>query len=164
MKEFLALVVALALLAAGWCLGSAHVNGEIVKLEVAHKAAIDEATRAKNAAEERTDEANKAATGAIESAQLTFEETRKNEKALDDRRIADLATDNSRLRVSTRRTNAGSCGALPAAAGAAAGGDGQADETLAPTVAARLAQRYADYNEVVDQLNLCQSILIIDRQ
>jgi hypothetical protein len=163
-KEFLALVVAIALLAAGWCLGSAHVNGEMTKLSVAHKAAIDEATRAKDAADARADEANKAATGAIESATLYFTEERKNDKALDDRRIADLTADVVRLRVSTRRTNTGGCSALPAAAASAGGGDGEADETLAPAVAARLARRYADYNEVVDQLSLCQAVITIDRK
>lgn len=153
-----------ALLAAGSAgFGLAHTlaAADIAQLNEAHTQALNTALAAQLAAETRAQALETAGRTATTEAVTKYDEGRKNDKAKDDRTIADLRADVKRLRVST--TSHPSGGALPAAGPAAGAGDGQAQQTLSGSVAARLAGRYADYNELVDQLELCQGQLERDR-
>ncbi len=103
------------------------------------------------------------ADSSIANATSTFEKVRENEKAITDRVIADLRGDVTRLRVSTKKPAARPAG-VPGAPATTCSSDDQTESTLSGSVAARLAGRYADYNALVGQLELCQATLIIDRE
>ncbi len=157
----IAVGIAIVAFLAGFKLQGVIKDNEIAEMKTAYDAKVLKATNAKLAAVNHARDVEQLNATAMSAAATTFEEKRKNEKATDDRTIADLRSRVTSLRVSTR--NPGSRDVPGAPAGACAG-DGQAEQTLAPAVAARLAQRYADYNAVIDQLELCQATLIIDRQ
>lgn len=163
LKALILLIAIIAAAALGVDYGMDMREAQMTKMRTAYNTALGKSEAAKLAAEARATEIEAASNGAVMSAVTSYEESRKNEKALDDRRIADLSGRVASLLVSTSHRPA-SGGALPAAGACAASGDGQATETLAPAVAARLARRYADYNELVDQLGLCQTVVAIDRQ
>lgn len=84
-----------------------------------------------------------------------------NEKAQDARTISDLRNSVARLRVKT--SNPVCSGELPGTTASASASAGEVETTLAPAVAARLAERYADFNTVVRQLDLCQNTVLADR-
>lgn len=131
-------------------------DAEIDALNAGHAKVVATANSARLAAEVRARETERGATLAISTAAETFEKVRQDEKTTSDRRIADLLSDNSRLYVSTRTAYRRS---VPGAPATACTGDGQTEQALAPAVAGRLAGRYAAYNEIVDQLTLCQSTI-----
>lgn len=158
-------VIAVAVFAFGAAVGSSSVayvkNGTIrdMKLEyttniaAANKAALDASDRA--AAIQRTIGA--AITEGV--AEHTVKD--ENAKAQDARVISDLRSDVARLRV---KTNNPVCSVtLPGTAPSTGASAGEVETTLAPAVAARLAGRYADYNAVVRQLDLCQAVVVVDR-
>lgn len=136
-------------------------DGEITRMNLAAQRVLTQAeTKAREATEKaRSLESN--ASTALNTATQQYEKAQ-NEKAVSDRHIADLRNDVARLRVSTRPSTP-----RPAVSGTtacAASGNDETEQTLAGPVAARLAQRYSDYNSLIDQLELCQATVIIDRQ
>lgn len=146
----------------GFMLSHTFSETEIAKLNEDHTKELNVALDAKLKAETRVhgleDEGRKATTAAL----TAYDETHQNEKATADRTIDDLRNDVKRLRVSTTRGTSGG-GMCPTGPSTSAD-HGEADETLTGSVAARLAGRYADYNEVVGQLDLCQGQLLRDRK
>lgn len=163
--KIIAVVVLVSLAAAfGWHANGVVKDSEISALNLAQQQALGKALEAKSAAEERATELEHSHTIALDIATTTFEEKHEADKTAADRRIADLNTRVTSLLVSTRRAaNPGGC-ALPGPAAAAGRSDGEATETLSAAVAGRLARRYADYNEIVGQLELCQATVLIDRK
>lgn len=149
--------VAVALFGAGFALSSTIKHGEIAAIELAHANVVAAAHKAQADAESVARTAEQKYDAALSVAQSTFEKTRQNEKATADRTITDLLRDVKRLRVSIKNSAANG---LPASTAAAGSGDGQAEATLSGSVAARLAGRYADYNALITQLELCQATVI----
>lgn len=162
-----ALAVALAAAAAGgavvngWRL-DAKYGGEISDLKLAHETAVAEAEAARNVALERARATEQKAAQDLANLTAKYVEDQQHEKAVTQRRIADLAAGNERLRVAIE-TNS-SNGGVPGPATGVGGGDGQATATVSRSTSARLAQRYADYNEIVDQLTLAQAVIAKDRE
>jgi hypothetical protein len=155
--------IALAIaFAGGFELQGVIKDGEIAAINLAHQTAIATATQEKLTAVTKARAAEQKATQYIADLTAKYVEDRQHENAVTQRRIADLAAGNERLRVAVEiaTNNAG----VPSLATAAAGGDGQAYQVIARPVAARLAGRYADYNELVDQLTLCQGVVETDRR
>ena len=138
-------------------------TAEVDKINLKHERALnlskDELAKANKAARDH----EHADTVAFAALATKYEESRQNEKATDAATITALRNDVVRLRVSTNSRPAGGS-QLPATTAGACTGDGQTEQTLAPTVAARLAGRYAEYNEIVDQLGLCQDVLLSERK
>jgi hypothetical protein len=155
-KMIIAAGLAALLMFAGFRMNGYIKDAEIAKLNEAHTEVLRVATAARLTAEMKSRDDESKAVVAIAAASDQFEEVRQNEKAITDRRINDLLVDNSRLYVSTRAANRRS---VPGAPATTVASDGEADQTLAPAVAGRLASRYAAYNEVVDQLTLCQDTI-----
>lgn len=146
------------LFSAGMALEGELKDGEIAEIQLAHKQALADATKAKMAAEEAVRVAENKAARDLATLSDNFTKEQEHEKTAANQRIADLLSANVRLRVAVQRPAAGSCapgGPTPAASV----GDGQATEALAPATAGRLARRYADYNAIVDQLSLCQATI-----
>lgn len=148
----------------GWYANGVVKNGEIAAIELAQQKALETANAAKTAAEEHATELEHSQATALSIATTTFEEKHEADKTAADHRIADLNARVTSLLVSTHRAANPGSGALPGPATAASGSDGEATETLSAAVAGRLARRYADYNEIVDQLELCQATVLIDRK
>lgn len=141
--------------AAGFCVQGWRKDGEIAEMQVAWNKLIIAADKARAEAEKRAGLAESNERAYYAAALATYKETVTHDKAISDRTIADLRAGNDRLRVSTSKSAARSC-PVPGAAAGAERSDGPSEETLAPAVAARLAERYAAYNALVDQLTLCQ--------
>jgi hypothetical protein len=138
-------------------------NGDIAQIQLADDKALGEAKDAKIAADAKTAKKEREGQDALSDLAKIYEDTRQNEKAQSDKRIADLQSGAVRLRVSTGPSTANVV-QLPGASVAASGGDGGPVETLSGSVAARLAGRYNAYNEIVDQLTLCQGVILNDRK
>lgn len=148
----------------GFSLAAMLAEGEASKVKAAYLAEKLELTKLAKASEERARSAESRASTDLFNAAQTYEEVRKNENATADRRITDLLTERDRLRVRLSKVRTPAAGAIvPGTAATPSASDGEADETLAGPVAARLTQRYNDYNEVVDQLTLCQATVTADR-
>lgn len=161
-QVILAAFIASLAFAGGWHLCDTVQDGEVANIHLMHQVMLGQAQSAKIKADERATMLEQKHTQALSSAAATFEEDRYNDKITSDRRIADLSARVTSLRVDTQRTYADNH-ALPGTATGAGGSDGTAAETLSGSVAARLAQRYSDYNELVDQITLCQRTVEIDR-
>jgi hypothetical protein len=146
---------------AGFALERSLKNGEIAEIQLAHEKQVTAALTAQRTAERHAVDVERLAADTLSSLETKYTQDRENEKANSDHVVADLRNSVVRLRVAT--SGHASCGAMPSAATSPSTGDGQAAETLAGSVAARLAGRYADYNALVDQLNLCQGIISADR-
>jgi hypothetical protein len=158
-----AIVAASALaFAAGFALQGTIKNGEIARINLAHQTAVAEAEAARNVALESARATEQKAASDLAALTAKYIEDRQHENAVTQRRIADLASGNERLRVAIEANT--SNGSLPGPATSTAGSDGQATATISRAVASRFAQRYADYNEIVDQLTLCQSVIENDRK
>lgn len=136
-------------------------NGEIDSLNLSFEKKVNEANQKTLVANKRADDAEAAQRATLAAKATEYEVTRQKEKAQDEKTIADLRGAVVRLRVST--TPVVVSGQVSGSATCACGSNGQAQQTLSPAVAARLAGRYADYNGLVDELNLCQDTLISDR-
>lgn len=127
--------------------------GYDTKIAAVNKAALD--------ADERTAAIQRTIGAAITEGVAEHTVKDENAKIQDARVISDLRSDNARLRV---KTNNPVCSVqLPGIAPGASTGTGEMETTLAPAVAARLAERYADFNTVVRQLDLCQNTVLADR-
>lgn len=155
-------LAAAALFGAGMLLEATIKEGEIANLKLAHETAVAEAEAARNVALERARATEQKAAEDLAALTAKYVEDQQHEKAITQRRIADLAAGNERLRVAIE-ANSGN-GGVPGTTTGASGGDGQATATIARPVAARFAQRYADYNEIVAQLDHAQAIIIKDRE
>jgi len=143
--------------------GIAHTiaAAEIAQINERNTTVLNTALAAKLAAETRVHALESEGRAATTAALTEYDETHAHEKASADITIANLRDDVVRLRVTTNRASGGGV----CAAGPTGSTDhGQAEQTLAGSVAARLAGRYADYNEVVGQLTLCQGQLLRDRK
>ena len=157
------LTILLLLMAAviGGVIVHARMSKEMDRQVALFNKLTEKSNDAKAAAELRATNTEQSQAGAIADALATYKEKRDADKARDTAVITDLRNSVTRLRV---RTNRAACGGeVP---GAAAGGPGTAatgDETLAGPVAARLAERYADYNRLVDKLTACQAVVKADR-
>lgn len=138
-----------------------YLHDEMAQLRGTYAKDLKDAQDAKRNAEARAAELEEHMTALVSTATAKYEKDQDAQHTQDARTIADLRHDVVRLSVRTNRP-AGS-GALPGPAAGAGSGDGAATETLAGPVAARLAQRYADYNGLVDQLTLCQAVVTTDR-
>ncbi len=162
---FKALILVI-LVALGFAFGhhtaTTEKNVEIGKIQLAHEKALGKAQAAKSEAEDRVATLEHDHATALGIATTTFEESRAHDKAISDRRIADLAARVTSLRVRVA-TNASGGSTVSSAFTAPGSSYGQATETLAPAIAGRLARRYAEYNELIDQLELCQATILIDR-
>lgn len=145
----------------GFGLSNTLSNTRIANLKLAHTEVLNKALDEKAKEEARARKAEQLVAIGIDAAATDFERKRQNEKAADARTIADLRNDVNRLRVSTRNAPRIIVPGAPTSPGRC---DGEGEQTLAPAVAARLAERYADFNAVVDQLELCQATLVLDRQ
>lgn len=159
----LALAIAAAVACMGLGYGAANVikGKEIAELKADHAEQIVAATTAQAEAERQYRQAEQDHATALAVANTTYEEARKNDQARTILAISNLRSGIDRLRVSI--APAGATGAMPATDASTGGGDGQATATLSGPVAARLAGRYADYNEIVEQLTLCQATVVADR-
>jgi len=138
-------------------------TGEIAQLKLDHEVIMKASVAALSTANDRAQAQEDIQALKFASLSTDYEAKRQNEKALDTSTITALRNDVVRLRVATNNRPA-SGGQLPGTATCACTGDGQAEQTLAPAVAARLAGRYADYNEIVDQLGFCQEVLLSERK
>lgn len=164
--EVIAFVLAAVLMIVVGAWGGFELEGHfaaerIDAIATSYKKSYDAAVDAKVAAEKRASDTEANQRVALATAATHYEEVRQNEKAASDRTIADLRSGLERLRVRTVTTTSG--GQVPGAANGAGTGAGASTETLDPAVAARLAGRYAEYNALVDRLNLCQDALEADR-
>ncbi len=135
-------------------------NNEIAEIRHEQEVALGKAKTAALTASETARSIEHNMSAELIVAQQRYEEAQ-NEKAVSDRNIADLRNDVTRLRVSTRASPARP--SVPGVAACPAGSDDQAEQTLTGPVAARLAGRYADYNALIDQLELCQATVRADR-
>lgn len=135
---------------------------EIATIQRGHQEMLTAAERARGDAEAAARAAENKAAHEQAALVASYEEKLQHEKSTADRRIADLAAGAERLRVAVE-TDPGRC-ELPATATGASGGDAPATATISRSSAARLARRYADYNEIVAQLTLCQAIIVADRE
>lgn len=162
---FKALIVVI-LMAFGFAFGhhtaTTEKDVEIGKIKLANTKALGKALVAKSVAEDRVATLEHEHATALDIATTTFEESRAHDKAIADRRIADLNARVTSLRVRVA-TDASSGSTVRDPAAAASSGYGQTTQTLAPAIAGRLARRYAEYNELIDQLELCQVTVLIDR-
>jgi hypothetical protein len=160
-KDRATLVVSIIALAAafgaGFCLQGLIKDTEIAELRGDYAQKLGEAQEAKAVFEARARGAERRAATEIAEAHAKFVEDQQHERAITQRRIAGLAAGNERLRVAIDVVTRDASLSGPAAC--ASGGDGQATATIARPVAARLAGRYADYNELVDQIGLCQKTI-----
>lgn len=156
----LILAGALALIGFGYVMGGTDARIERDEARGQYASALATATIARDAANARAANIEKHWSASVTAVGTAYEEIIKNEKATTDRTITDLRNDVVRLRVRTQPARGGD---LPGPAAAASERDAATDQTLAPAVAARLAERYAEHNEVVEQLTACQAILQIER-
>lgn len=136
-------------------------NVELLEQKTTYDGQIAAANKAALLADERAQGIQRTINSAILSGVAEYIQKDSDEKSQDARTIAALRNDVSRLRVKTN--NPVCSNQLPDTTASAGGSDGQAGATLAPAVAARLAERYADYNAVVRQLDLCQAVVTADR-
>ena len=143
--------------AAGFALQGELKDGEIARIHLAHAQALAQAEQAKSDADERARLAEQATQKSIDTLATDFTERQAHEKVATDQRIADLLSERSRLRIAINRSASGS--ALSCPASPASGGDGEATATLDGRAAARLTARYAEYNELVDQIDLLQATI-----
>lgn len=161
-------VVAIAVFGAVFALGfgvaSKLAEGKANKVALAHAEERAQLVDLKLAAEQRANSAESSNSSAMAASAAIYESVVQNEKALTERRVADLNSELVRLRVRTKKAESAAAGAIvpnsPAGTGAS---NGEAEQTLAGPVAARLTQRYADYNALIDQLTLCQAVVQADR-
>lgn len=158
-------ITAAVMFALGLAAGAAGVDyikdGELLEQKTAYEGQIAAANKAALVASERAAAIQRTIGAAITEGVAEHTVKDENAKAQDARTISDLRNDVARLRV---KTNHPVCsGELPGAAPGAGASTGEMETTLAPAVAARLAGRYADFNTVVRQLDLCQNILAADR-
>jgi len=130
-----------------------------IKADYATKLAAAEAAR--DAADLRTASIEQATDAAQQKLIADYEQRIQNEKAISNDTVNGLLNGINSLRVKLAANSSG--GKLPNPAASAAGSNGETSATLSRAVAARLALRYAEYNEVVDQLELCQGIIANDR-
>jgi Bacteriophage Rz lysis protein len=156
---FVALVLAAVLGAWGMYV---HLQADMTYVRTSYASALNAAQEAKAAAEQRATNAELRVASANSDAITDYKKEREDDQTRDARTINDLRADVRRLSVRTNRRPAGGC-PVPGAAAATARSDDAAPETLAGPVAARLAERYADYNALVDQLTLCQAVVKNDR-
>ena len=166
-KAAMFIIIGLAIVAAifgvGYATASTIKDLEIARLEKGHheyqNKLKDEAIMANMIA--RSAE-SRAADSIAKSAEI-YEQRRQDEKATSDRILNDYRNDVIRLRVLLKKSPTATGAVVPNTATSASTSDGEAEQTLDGAVAARLAQRYFDYNEVVDQLELCQAVVRADR-
>lgn len=131
-------------------------NGEIAAIELAQQTALNKAQAALIAANAANTALERAASTATAAAAEAYEKGEQNAKATNEPLIADLRAGNRRLLVSLAAIAANGQ-PVPGTATTASGSDGASQGTLSGPVAARLAGRYADYNENVRRLTLCQA-------
>lgn len=167
-KVIIYIVIAVAALgtaaALGFGLAATLAEGKADKVAAAYQKEKAELTNLALQAEQRARSLESNQSSAMFTAASTYESVTQNEKDIIARRVADLLSDNQRLRVRLAKATAPTGGAVvPGTAAATSGGDGQTEQALAGPVAARLTQRYADYNEIVGQLELCQTVVRLDR-
>lgn len=158
-------IIAAVVFALGAAVGGGSVayvkNGTISEMKLDYGTKIAAADRAALQADERAAAIQRTIGAAITEGVAEHTVKDENAKIQDARVISDLRSDNARLRV---KTNNPVCSVtLPGIAPGASAGTGEMETTLAPAVAARLAGRYADFNTVVRQLDLCQAVVVADR-
>lgn len=163
--DWLAICVVAFLIAVGAVAGGLTVryfkNAELAEQKTTYTTQIAAANKAALAADERAQGIQRTINSAILSGVAEYTQKDTDEKSQDARTIAALRNDVSRLRV---KTNNPVCrNEVRGAATSASAGAGEVETTLAPAVAARLAGRYADFNTVVRQLDLCQAVAAADR-
>ncbi len=159
----IALGMASALFGVGYYSASTIKNLEIARLEKGHHEYQDKLKDEALMANMNARSAESRAADSIAASAETYEQVRQNEKAASDRILNDYRNDVVRLRVLLKKSSAATGTVVPNTATGASPSDGEAEQTLDGAVAARLAQRYFDYNEVVDQLELCQAVVRTDR-
>lgn len=164
-SDWLEIVAVIGLFVFGAAVGAGTMghfkNAELLEQKTTYDDQIAAANKAALDADERAQGIQRTINTAILSGVAEYTQKEYDEKSQAAVVIAALRNDVTRLRV---KTNNPVCGnQLPSASASASGSDGQADTTLAPAVAARLAERYADYNAVVRQLDLCQAVVVADR-
>lgn len=143
--------------AAGFALQGELKDGEIARLNLGHVQALAQAQQAKSDADERARLAEQATQKSIDTLATDFTERQAHEKTATDQRIADLLSERQRLRIALARPASG--GALSCPASPAGGGDGETYAFARGDVSARLERRYADYNALVDQIDLLQATI-----
>lgn len=163
--DWLAIIAAVVLFVVGVAIGGAAAvyikNGTIRDMRLDYATKINAVNQAALAANDRADGIQRTINSAILDGVAEHTTKDENAKAQDARVISDLRNDNARLRV---KTNNPVCSVtLPGTAPGTSASAGEMETTLAPAVAARLAGRYADYNTVVRQLDLCQAVVVADR-
>lgn len=163
--DWLAIIAVVVLFVVGVAVGGAAAvyvkNGTIRDMKLEYTTKINAVNQAALAANDRADGIQRTINSAILDGVAEHTVKDENAKAQDARVISDLRNDNARLRV---KTNNPVCSiTLPGTASGTSAGTGEMETTLAPAVAARLAGRYADYNAVVRQLDLCQAVVVADR-
>lgn len=163
--DWLAICVVAFLIAVGAVAGGLTVryfkNAELAEQKTTYTTQIAAANKAALAADERAQGIQRTINSAILSGVAEYTQKDTDEKSQDARTIAALRNDVSRLRV---KTNNPVCSVQVSGTSPGAGtGTGEVETTLAPAVAARLAGRYADFNSVTRQLELCQAVIVADR-
>lgn len=163
--DWLDLLMALALFVVGVVVGGSVVahfkNGTIRDMKLDYTTKIAAINQAALAANDRADGIQRTINSAILDGVAEHTTKDENAKAQDARVISDLRNSVARLRVKT--SNPVCRIEVPGTATSANASNGEVETTLAPAVAARLAGRYADFNTVVRQLDLCQAVVAADR-
>lgn len=158
-------ITAAVMFALGLAAGAAGVDyikdGELLKQKTTYEGQIAAANKAALVASERANAIQRTIGAAITEGVAEHTVKDENEKAQDARTISDLRNSVARLRVKT--SNPVCSGELPGTTASASASAGEVETTIAPAVAARLAERYADFNTVVRQLDLCQNTVLADR-
>jgi len=147
--------------AGGFTLEHRLSESTIATLKADYANKVAEAAAAKDAADLRVESIER--TNAEEQQKLiaNYEQRIQNERSITESTVANLRDGISSLRVKLAANSGGS--KLSNVIASATGSNGETAASLSRSVAARLAGRYADYNEIVDQLELCQGIVINDR-
>lgn len=156
----LTLIIAAVSASGGFWLSHTISAKQIASMALESSTKVIAATEARDKAESKYKLLKEAADKSQAEALAKYNEGVLDGKASSIRIIDDLRNDVTRLRVSVAKGNSSS-GSMSVPSSNSKGGDEEVGYSLSPTVAARLAGRYANYNEVVTQLTLCQDILVV---
>ncbi|CAB5145087.1 Spanin, inner membrane subunit [uncultured Caudovirales phage] len=152
----IAVIVALGF-GAGFGLEHQLKGGEIAAINLEHEQALTVATEMREAAEKHAADVEHAGADNLAAQAADYERKIQDEKTASAHVIDGLRSGATRLRVNVTGDTCRSD--VPKAADAASGSNAAGQATLAGPVAARLAERYADYNALVRQLDLAQKTI-----
>jgi hypothetical protein len=158
MPTLYAILIALAIgFGGGFTLEHNLKNGEIASINDRYDREIIKAQTAIQVAERHASDLEHAGAENLAAQAAEYERKIEDEKIANSRVTADLRSGAVRLRVALAGNSCGNVS--PTSSASTSGGNGDSSPTLAGPVAARLAERYADYNTLVRQLILAQETI-----